>query len=198
MSEFPILIPVVSLSDPDSLAKAIRFREAGARWIQVEDPEAEVYGAPQSVQSLMQIIRGAGTPIQYYGGVRQMHIAEMLLGLGVERLVVGAGLWKSQRSARFFAARLGEACICKIAGADLASRGSVLAAEGATRFQVSGLSGAKVEAWDCLGTDAQVQLDSDRSERNLVLPKTVILEAHLFRGGDDEVYPARTQVPASE
>ncbi len=76
--------------DPDPGAVAIRLIEAGASRIHVVDLDAAREGIARNRPAILTILEAAqGAPIQVGGGVRSVAAIEELLGLGVERVILG-------------------------------------------------------------------------------------------------------------
>lgn len=74
------------------------------------DGEADRLGAPQNVASLFSLIE-KGEPVWYRGGMETVHTAELVLGLGCEKVLVSTGFYKTERMPEHFVRRLGEACV---------------------------------------------------------------------------------------
>ncbi len=74
------------------------------------DREADRLGAPQNVASLFSLIE-KGKPVWYRGGMETVHTAELILGLGCEKVLVGTGFYKTERMPEHFIRRLGEGCV---------------------------------------------------------------------------------------
>ncbi len=75
--------------DADPVRVALRWQEAGARWLHVVDLDGAKEGAPVNV-ALIERIRGATHMcIEVGGGLRSRAHIEQILALGVERVVLG-------------------------------------------------------------------------------------------------------------
>ena len=74
------------------------------------DRTADEVGAPRHVERLMHLL-GTGKALWYRGGMETVHTAELIKGLGVERVVIGKGFYKTPRMPEHFVRRLGEACV---------------------------------------------------------------------------------------
>ena len=75
--------------DADPVRVALRWQEAGARWLHVVDLDGAKEGAPVNV-ALIEHIRGATRmSIEVGGGLRSLAHIEQILALGVERVVLG-------------------------------------------------------------------------------------------------------------
>ncbi len=78
--------PVVWHVDPVSKAK--EFSHAGASWMHVTDFDA-ISGSDKNRDLVVKIIRQAGIPVQYGGGIRSaLHVDEWV-DLGAGRIVIG-------------------------------------------------------------------------------------------------------------
>jgi phosphoribosylformimino-5-aminoimidazole carboxamide ribotide isomerase len=75
--------------DADPVRVALRWQEAGARWLHVVDLDGAKEGAPVNM-ALIERIRGATRmSIEVGGGLRSLAHIEQILALGVERVVLG-------------------------------------------------------------------------------------------------------------
>ncbi|MDQ2886044.1 MAG: 1-(5-phosphoribosyl)-5-[(5-phosphoribosylamino)methylideneamino]imidazole-4-carboxamide isomerase [Chloroflexota bacterium] len=75
--------------DADPVRVALRWQEAGARWLHVVDLDGAKEGTPVNV-ALIERIRGATRmSIEVGGGLRSLAHIEQILALGVERVVLG-------------------------------------------------------------------------------------------------------------
>ncbi len=72
----------------DPVAKAREFAHAGAEWMHVTDFDA-VQGKDINHQTVLNIIRGAGIPVQLGGGFRSRDRIEEWIDHGAGRIVVG-------------------------------------------------------------------------------------------------------------
>lgn len=81
------------------------------------DYEADEIGAPQSVQPLHRLV-SLGLPVWYGGGLETVHIAELILGLGCEKVIVSRGFYKTERSPEYYVKRLGSACVPAVESGD--------------------------------------------------------------------------------
>lgn len=99
---------VVFLDRPDPEGQALGHAEADI--ILAWDREADDLGAPQNVAALHSLI-SLGKPVWYRGGMETVHTAELILGLGCEKVLVGTGFFRTERMPEHFVRRLGEACV---------------------------------------------------------------------------------------
>jgi phosphoribosylformimino-5-aminoimidazole carboxamide ribotide isomerase len=91
--------------DPVSVAR--RFAESGVRWIHIVDLDA-AEGKGSDNHSVIQRIRKAvDCRLQVGGGVRSSEQAGRILGLGVERIVLGTVLVKAPEAVRGWIQRHG-------------------------------------------------------------------------------------------
>jgi phosphoribosylformimino-5-aminoimidazole carboxamide ribotide isomerase len=74
----------------DPVAQAVRFADAGARWIHVVDLDAARTGDPVNRPVIREIAAAVGVRVQTGGGVRTEADADELLDAGVARVVVGS------------------------------------------------------------------------------------------------------------
>jgi len=72
---------------PGSQAKA--FEELGAEFIHVVDLNGAFEGRPKNLDSIKEILAAVKVPIEVGGGIRDMATIELLLGLGVNRVILG-------------------------------------------------------------------------------------------------------------
>jgi hypothetical protein len=79
------------------------------------DRDADRLGAPQNVASLFSLIE-RGKPVWYRGGMETLHTAELIIGLGCEKVLVSTGFYKTERMPEHFIRRLGEGCVPVVRG----------------------------------------------------------------------------------
>ncbi|MBA3726707.1 MAG: hypothetical protein H0W86_09710 [Armatimonadetes bacterium] len=126
---------------------ALELQNAGADWLHVVDLDAEGAGAPQNVESVHRVIGVVDIPVQFHGGLRLVHTAELMLGLGVGRVVLDRALTKTEHSAAHFFKKLGNTCAAAVDSSAVAAR---LKAVGCPRFIYTGGVG-NVEEMTLLG-----------------------------------------------
>jgi len=78
---------VVSLDDP--LAQARRWVDAGARVLHIIDLDGAIQGVRENASILERIVESLDLFVQVGGGIRTRRDVESLLGLGVDRLILG-------------------------------------------------------------------------------------------------------------
>ncbi|MEW5882824.1 MAG: 1-(5-phosphoribosyl)-5-[(5-phosphoribosylamino)methylideneamino] imidazole-4-carboxamide isomerase [Armatimonadota bacterium] len=98
----------------DAVEVAVALCEAGATMLHVVDLDAARMGAPQNVELLTRLVDAARAPIQFGGGIRTIHVAEMVLALGVGRVVLGSALTRVESTVRHFFRTLGERCVAGV------------------------------------------------------------------------------------
>lgn len=80
---------MATVYDTDPMARARRFREAGATWIHVVDLDAAKTGVPVHHELIARIRKETGLLVQLGGGIRNMETLESLLEKGIDRAVLG-------------------------------------------------------------------------------------------------------------
>lgn len=75
----------------DPVKYAMRWQDEGARRLHVVDLDGARIGSPQTdnLNVLRQIMRRVQIPVQFGGGVRSWEIVQRMIGIGVERVVLG-------------------------------------------------------------------------------------------------------------
>lgn len=119
-------------------------------WLHVVDPEGDAAGAPQNVQALHQLLEEVDIPVQYEGGIQLIHTAELILGLGVDRVVIGPALKKTDRTPEHFFSRIGAKCVAAISG-DEQSFALKLKEQGCARFLIRGTAEEAVRISESTG-----------------------------------------------
>jgi len=74
-------------SDPVKAAK--HWAKQGAKFLHIVDLDGASGGSPKNLDALKKIIAQVGIPLEFGGGVRSMETISALLGLGVQRVVLG-------------------------------------------------------------------------------------------------------------
>lgn len=74
-------------SNPVDVAKA--WAAQGARWIHTVDLDGAKAGRPVNHELIGEIARAVDVPVQIGGGLRTLHDVELLLELGVSRVIIG-------------------------------------------------------------------------------------------------------------
>ena len=73
----------------DPAEVAINYWKAGASRIHVVDLDGAFSGVRKNLEAVKTIIQSVDIPVQFGGGVRNMDVIREMLGLGVERVIVG-------------------------------------------------------------------------------------------------------------
>lgn len=74
----------------DSASKtAEEFAAAGAEYIHVVDLDGARSGRPVNGDTVSEIVKACGIPVEIGGGIRSMNDIEYYLGLGVSRIILG-------------------------------------------------------------------------------------------------------------
>jgi phosphoribosylformimino-5-aminoimidazole carboxamide ribotide isomerase len=68
---------------------AVRFEQAGAKWLHVVDLDGAKAGQPINLQEIKEIARMVELPIQVGGGLRSLQQIEELFAIGVTRAILG-------------------------------------------------------------------------------------------------------------
>lgn len=95
--------------------------------LHVEDPNAHKIGAPQNVELLHRLLKACPLPVHFAGGVSTVHITELLLTLGVSKVVIeAASFLKNKRErAAHFVQRFGESCVPRVLQGDFSNEESL-------------------------------------------------------------------------
>ncbi len=75
--------------DNDPVQVALRWQEAGANWLHVVDLDGAKQGAPVNVALIERICNATKMHVEVGGGMRSLSHIEQILGLGVDRIVLG-------------------------------------------------------------------------------------------------------------
>ena len=82
-------------ANPTDMAK--KWEAEGGQILHVVDLDGAAEGRPENLSALEEIINSVNIPIQFGGGVRDLPTLELLLGMGVERVVLGTSLINSPK-----------------------------------------------------------------------------------------------------
>ena len=74
-------------SDPVKAAK--HWAKQGAKFLHIVDLDGASSGTPKNLEALKGILKQVGVPLEFGGGVRSIETISELLGLGVQRVVLG-------------------------------------------------------------------------------------------------------------
>lgn len=79
----------MTVYDPVPVHTALKFREAGAKYIHVVDLEGAKDGTTPNFDTISEIVRESGLFIEVGGGIRTLETAEKYLSAGVSRVIFG-------------------------------------------------------------------------------------------------------------
>ena len=91
--------------DPAAVAK--QFEAEGAERIHVVDLDGAFDGLPKNREQLKRIVESVSVPVQTGGGIRSLEAVEEVLGLGVERVILGTVALKRPELVREACRRFG-------------------------------------------------------------------------------------------
>ena len=87
---------------------AIELQDAGAHFLHVVDLDGAKIGHPMNIFTIKKILENIDIPIEVGGGIRSMEEIDMMLDLGVERVMVGTAAVENPKFVREAAAQFGE------------------------------------------------------------------------------------------
>jgi len=73
----------------DPAAMAQKWADLGAELIHVVDLDGAFAKSPQNIDAIQKIIKTIDTPIQLGGGIRNQQTIQMMLDMGVKRVIIG-------------------------------------------------------------------------------------------------------------
>lgn len=85
----------VFAGDPAEVAR--RWEEAGSKRIHVVDLDGAREGHPMNLEAISNILSSVKVPVQAGGGIRSRENARQVLGMGVERVVLGTAAVEDAR-----------------------------------------------------------------------------------------------------
>jgi phosphoribosylformimino-5-aminoimidazole carboxamide ribotide isomerase len=92
------------------LEMALRWRDAGARWLHIVDLDGAFSGEPRNAAAIDQICgRCEGIRVQVGGGVRSMEAVETVLDAGAARVILGTAAVRDPKLLSEALERFGEA-----------------------------------------------------------------------------------------
>lgn len=101
---------------PQEMAK--KWAEQGAKYLHVVDLDGALAGKPANLEAIKEIIAAVSIPIELGGGIRTMENIEMLLALGVERVILGSVAVKNPELVKAACAKFGERIVVGIDAKD--------------------------------------------------------------------------------
>lgn len=71
------------------IQKAVAFKNQGAEFLHIVDLDGAKEGQSKNLQTVKDIVKETGLPVQLGGGIRNMQAIESLLSFGVKRVILG-------------------------------------------------------------------------------------------------------------
>ncbi|NLK50951.1 MAG: 1-(5-phosphoribosyl)-5-[(5-phosphoribosylamino)methylideneamino]imidazole-4-carboxamide isomerase [Syntrophomonadaceae bacterium] len=97
---------------------AIKWEKMGARWLHVVDLDGAFAGSLRNLESIKGILSKVNIPVQVGGGIRTMETVRQLLGMGVNRVILGTTAVAQPDIVRQAVAEFGERIMVGIDGRD--------------------------------------------------------------------------------
>lgn len=104
---------------------ALEMQDAGAQYLHVVDLDGAKVGHPMNIFTIKKILENIEIPIEVGGGIRSMEEIEMLLDIGVQRVVLGTAAVDNPNFVRQAAVEFGERVL-----ASIDARGGVVEIDG--------------------------------------------------------------------
>lgn len=79
----------MTVYDENPVNTALKFKEAGARWIHVVDLEGARDGGTPNMGVIKEIIDATGLKVEIGGGIRNMETIEKYIDMGASRVILG-------------------------------------------------------------------------------------------------------------
>ena len=79
----------VTTYDDDPVMVAQRWQAAGASWLHVVDLDGAVRGQPVNIELIRRIRETTSRHMEVGGGMRSLAHIEQVIGLGIERVILG-------------------------------------------------------------------------------------------------------------
>lgn len=102
--------------EPVEMAK--RWEELGASRLHVVDLDGAFTGSPRNLDVIMEMVKAVKIPIQVGGGIRSMEAVKNLLGMGVDRVILGTAAILSPELVSQCSSEYGEHIVVGIDGRD--------------------------------------------------------------------------------
>ncbi|MBR5914044.1 MAG: 1-(5-phosphoribosyl)-5-[Selenomonadaceae bacterium] len=87
---------------------AVELQDAGAHFLHVVDLDGAKIGHPMNIFTIRKILENVTIPIEVGGGIRSMEEIDLMLDLGVERVMIGTAAVENPKFVREAAAQFGE------------------------------------------------------------------------------------------
>ena len=109
----------------DPAAMAVHWQAQGATRLHLVDLDGAEKGKLGNTSAIEEIVRAVQLPIQLGGGIRKLETAERLLGLGIQRVILGTAAVEDPSLVEKACRRFGEGVIISIDARDgyVATRG---------------------------------------------------------------------------
>lgn len=98
----------MTVYDPIPVNTAVKFRNAGAKYIHVVDLEGAKNGETPNFDTIVEIVRESGLFVEVGGGIRTLETAEKYLSAGVRRVIFGTAAVTDPELCREAAQAFGE------------------------------------------------------------------------------------------
>jgi len=106
----------VYFDDPAEPAR--RWVEEGARILHLVDLEGSRVGAPVETEAIRRIRAAVDVPLELGGGVRNLETARQILGLGVDRVIIGTSAALDRSLAEVIFGELGDRAVLGVDARD--------------------------------------------------------------------------------
>lgn len=106
-------------NEPYEIAK--KWESEGAEFLHLVDLDGALYGSPKNLEAVERIVQTVEIPVELGGGIRDMESLENVLGVGVERAILGTAIIADPDFVKEACARFGS----KVAAGIDARRGKV-------------------------------------------------------------------------
>lgn len=87
---------------------AVQWQSKGAKMLHLVDLDGAFAGSPQNLASVQQILTAINIPVELGGGIRDMATVEMVLDLGVQRVILGSAAINNPQLVKAACAKYGE------------------------------------------------------------------------------------------
>lgn len=77
------------------LKVAMSFKECGAEYIHMVDLDGALNGEIKNLKIIAEVVKTVGVPVELGGGIRDMKTIDMLIEVGVSRVILGTAALKS-------------------------------------------------------------------------------------------------------
>jgi len=102
----------------DPVAVALEWRNQGARRLHVVDLDGAASGEVCNMAVIEAIVKEVGLPVQLGGGIRDETTVDTLLGVGIDRVILGTAAVEKPELVKEFCRKYGEAMVVGIDARD--------------------------------------------------------------------------------